>query len=299
MPSVLKQVANDMANAFTRWNLWRGGASTLPELEDISLNNVQNGDVLQYDSTSEKWVNTIVSGGSLGGKVEFITQITVLPLPIDFTKYDLYLYIARNQDNYNMGSVTFSKNDFPTDYVFMSINDNQRIIIKNGNQMYENSSNCKVYLYGIKFAPIEPIEEITASDVSETNYGNVQNAIDSISSELVDTNPHITIVKTDNTNDNFLSAFSSGGGIVHIVGRFSTSKIVTLRETTHFFTIVPDSGYRVTLLNSFNLGFANDASVCDSYGSTNSVLNYRPLTRQYNANQTIYINPVLYKVEKI
>lgn len=34
-----------------------GGASALEELSDISLDNVQDKDLLVYDSTAEKWVN--------------------------------------------------------------------------------------------------------------------------------------------------------------------------------------------------------------------------------------------------
>lgn len=154
---ILKKAAQDIANAFTKWNLWEGGggSSALAELSDVEITTPQVDDVLKFDGS--KWINAIIQGGgSLGGKIEFITQITVLPLPVDFTKYDLYIYVVKNQDNYTMGSVDITKYDFPTNYIFIPCNDSRRVILLNGNQIYENSDNNKVYLYGLKLEPIEP-----------------------------------------------------------------------------------------------------------------------------------------------
>lgn len=155
MPRTLKQVAIDMANAFTRWQLWQGGgSSTLSDLTDVELIDLQADDVLQYDGN--KWINSIMQGGgSVGAKIDFITQITVLPIPIDFNKYDKYMYICTNNENTAIGgNLELPKNELPK-LLVIPYSDSSRIIITNGNQITENAVNGKVFLYGIKFAPIE------------------------------------------------------------------------------------------------------------------------------------------------
>ena len=42
-----------------------GGSSTLAGLNDVNLNNLQNGDVLKYNSTSNMWVNVPASSGGI------------------------------------------------------------------------------------------------------------------------------------------------------------------------------------------------------------------------------------------
>lgn len=55
----LKQVATNMADAFTRFGLWKGGggsgSSTLSELTDVTFTNLQANDVLKYNGSV--WVN--------------------------------------------------------------------------------------------------------------------------------------------------------------------------------------------------------------------------------------------------
>lgn len=55
----LKQVAVDMANAFTRFGLWKGGgsggSSALSEMTDVSFTNLQANDILKYNGSV--WVN--------------------------------------------------------------------------------------------------------------------------------------------------------------------------------------------------------------------------------------------------
>ena len=43
-----------------------GGASAISDLTDVSLNNLQNGQVLKYDSSNQVWVNDDESGGGVG-----------------------------------------------------------------------------------------------------------------------------------------------------------------------------------------------------------------------------------------
>ena len=55
----LKQVAINMADAFTRFGLWKGsgsgGSSALSEMTDVTFTNLQSNDILKYNGSV--WVN--------------------------------------------------------------------------------------------------------------------------------------------------------------------------------------------------------------------------------------------------
>lgn len=55
----LKQVAKNMADAFTRYGLWKsggsGGSSALSEMTDVTFTNLQPNDILKYNGNV--WVN--------------------------------------------------------------------------------------------------------------------------------------------------------------------------------------------------------------------------------------------------
>lgn len=59
MSAILKQKLIDIANGFTKYGLWKGGgsggSSTLSELTDVTLSNLQANDVLKYNGSV--WVN--------------------------------------------------------------------------------------------------------------------------------------------------------------------------------------------------------------------------------------------------
>lgn len=47
-----------------------GGASALSDLTDVDLSNPSDGQVLKYDATNQKWVNSNESGGGGSGSIE-------------------------------------------------------------------------------------------------------------------------------------------------------------------------------------------------------------------------------------
>lgn len=55
----LKQVAKNMADAFTRYGLWKGGgsggSSALSEMTDVTFTNLQANNILKYNGSV--WVN--------------------------------------------------------------------------------------------------------------------------------------------------------------------------------------------------------------------------------------------------
>lgn len=100
MPRTLKQVAIDIANAFTRWQLWQGGGSTtLSDLTDVKLSNLQADDVLQYDGN--KWINAIMQGGgSIGAQIDTLwsgmrVANGTIQLSYDYNDYDLIVCCSR------------------------------------------------------------------------------------------------------------------------------------------------------------------------------------------------------------
>lgn len=56
----LKQVATNMADAFTRFGLWKGGgsggSSSLADMTDVSFSNLKENDLLKYNGSG--WVNS-------------------------------------------------------------------------------------------------------------------------------------------------------------------------------------------------------------------------------------------------
>ena len=108
----LKQVATDMANAFTRFGLWKGGgsggSSALSEMTDVTFTDLQKNDVLIYNgsvwvngnnlhdySTEEKIVGTWIDGKPIYEKV--IKQTVVInsqnaSFNIDIPKFDFIMY---------------------------------------------------------------------------------------------------------------------------------------------------------------------------------------------------------------
>ena len=59
MSAILKQKLIDIANGFTKYGLWKGGgsggSSSLSELTDVTLSNLQANDILKYNGNV--WVN--------------------------------------------------------------------------------------------------------------------------------------------------------------------------------------------------------------------------------------------------
>ena len=91
----LKQVATNMADAFTRFELWKGGgsggSSALSEMTDVTFTDLQANDILKYHgsvwvngddlheySTEEKVVGKWIDGKPIYEKSYFIQNTVVL-----------------------------------------------------------------------------------------------------------------------------------------------------------------------------------------------------------------------------
>ena len=60
MSAILKQKLIDIANGFTKYNLWKGGgsggSSTLADMTDVSFSNLKENNILKYNGSV--WVNS-------------------------------------------------------------------------------------------------------------------------------------------------------------------------------------------------------------------------------------------------
>ena len=52
-----------------------GGSSTLAGLDDVDLNNLQNGQIIKWDATNHKFVNANESGGNSGHNYSTTEQV--------------------------------------------------------------------------------------------------------------------------------------------------------------------------------------------------------------------------------
>ena len=61
-----------------------GGPTNLSDLEDISLSSLTNGQILKYNSTTQKWENT-----NVGNLSDYLTKIEALNtyLTVDFFEH--------------------------------------------------------------------------------------------------------------------------------------------------------------------------------------------------------------------
>ena len=95
MSAILKQKLIDIANGFTKYNLWKGGgsggSSTLSELTDVTFTNLQANEVLKYNgsvwvnddnlheySTEEKIVGKWIDGKLIFEKTYVLNNINLL-----------------------------------------------------------------------------------------------------------------------------------------------------------------------------------------------------------------------------
>lgn len=81
-----------------------GGASAVSDLTDVSLNNLANGQILKYNSTTQKWENANESGGGGGGGGYSETTLFTgtnqtysgeITLDDDLDNYDLVIFWTR------------------------------------------------------------------------------------------------------------------------------------------------------------------------------------------------------------
>lgn len=127
----LKQVAINMADAFTRFGLWKGGGSSgssaLSEMNDVSFTNLQANNILKYNgnvwvnddnlheySTEEKIVGKWIDGKQIYEKVistnDFIaTGNSWYTIDIDFNYECLECRIITN-DNIGYPAIAGSDN---------------------------------------------------------------------------------------------------------------------------------------------------------------------------------------------
>lgn len=110
----------EMPEAITRGK----GASELSELSDVDINSVSDEQILQYDSTSEKWVNTNLPTPE-PGDLDSLTDVTISsPTNDQYLKYNSTTQQWENQEGPTPGPSALSE----LDDVTLSSVTNQQIL---------------------------------------------------------------------------------------------------------------------------------------------------------------------------
>lgn len=162
MSAILKQKLIDIANGFTKYGLWKGGgSSTLSELTDVTLSNLQANDILKYNGSV--WVND----DSLQKQIDTLNsnlrfkQLGIIyasgELSINTNDYSelLFEFLPNANDNFEGASVLF----IPSSYNF-SIK--IYIVLKTG--YYIDTNNCASYSISL-----------TATKAQVGNYAHYKN----------------------------------------------------------------------------------------------------------------------------
>lgn len=138
MSAILKQKLIDIANGFTKYGLWKGGSggsSSLSEMIDVTLTNLQANDFLKYNGSV--WVNDDTLNSNLRFK-----QLGIIygsgELTINTNDYSeiLFEFLPNADDNFEGASVIF----IPSSYNFSIKN---YIVLKTG--YYIDIDNCASY----------------------------------------------------------------------------------------------------------------------------------------------------------
>lgn len=82
-----------------------GGASTLNDLDDVTLSNLQNGQALVYNSSTGQWVNSTIQAGGIdeAALAQYLTNNQYLTMPTGDARY-----VTINTDQTITGKKTFA-----------------------------------------------------------------------------------------------------------------------------------------------------------------------------------------------
>lgn len=205
-----------------------GGSSTLAGLSDVDLDNLTNGQILKYNTTTQKWENADESGGGGSGYSEttlftgtYQTTSGEITLNDNMNNYDQIIIYARWSQTTTNGATPFVVDreyfvsHYPYDsgattqtsnHIVLCPYDNQYIRVKCG------SANNKLFLYDAHYIAIERVAGL--------KYGGGgsggASALANLSDVDVETTPPTDgqVLMYDDTNDKWVNGTVSGGTTV-------------------------------------------------------------------------------------
>lgn len=145
----LKQVAINMADAFTRFGLWKeggsGGSSSLSELTDVTLSNLQANDVLKYNGSV--WIND----DNLQKQIDTLNS--------NFNNYEIKI-LTSTETTSNVGTFSFNyTNELPNGGILLLV--------------YTANSNYWCKLYGLSNGNCI----LGIADFNNQNSANIQHTV--------------------------------------------------------------------------------------------------------------------------
>ena len=138
MSAMLKQKLIDIANGFTKYGLWKGGSSSLSEMNDVTFNNLQANDVLTYNGS--EWINddnlqTQIDTLNRNFTVEYLNCEYVSNKTVTATKTGFYLICCN----------AFSQNSSSA-YLNIKVDGGQYMSAYNSNQFATLSLSTVLFL---------------------------------------------------------------------------------------------------------------------------------------------------------
>lgn len=162
MSAILKQKLIDIANGFTKYNLWKGGggggSSALSEMSDVTFTDLQANDILKYNgsiwvnddnlheySTEEKIVGKWIDGKPIFEKTYVLNNINLLVGNNIFDTIE-NVKIINSKGRINNFSITYADGEA---YV-MCIQSNNEIGLWTNNGFYNQSANIILTIQYVK-----------------------------------------------------------------------------------------------------------------------------------------------------
>jgi len=182
------------------------GARKVSELNDIALNNLANNEILQYNSSNEKWENVAVSSGAT--TIDNLTDTNI-------TSLQNQQYLRYNSTTSKWENFTLTITDNNTDNL-NDLTDTNLSSVGNGEILKYNSTNSKWENNNLSINEIQDVNITSLANGEILKYNSTSGKWENVN--RIDTLNEITdvaisnvannqILKYNSTSSNFVNAF--------------------------------------------------------------------------------------------
>jgi len=182
------------------------GARKVSELNDIALNNLANNEILQYNSSNEKWENVAVSSGAT--TIDNLTDTNI-------TSLQNQQYLRYNSTTSKWENFTLTITDNNTDNL-NDLTDTNLSSVGNGEILKYNSTNSKWENNNLSINEIQDVNITSLANGEILKYNSTSGKWENV--DRIDTLNEITdvaitnvannqILKYNSTSSNFVNAF--------------------------------------------------------------------------------------------
>lgn len=218
VPSVSTQAGKFLKDDGT-WGTPAGGASSISTLTDVDLTSLANGQILKYNSTSQKWENANASGGGSGSRTLLFSGTATsgnIILSDSYENYD-YLYVIAyavgeitalvdtDRLGYDVGAFTLSECSANSSSSQSNVDMYVELVVTNSTTltMTNNTGVIIKKIYGINGfggGNIGHVQALAYKQLTPTQYANLSSAEKN--------NGTIYFVSTNSTGEQGLSVIT-------------------------------------------------------------------------------------------